>query len=72
MHLLISLSVTKRTKRSARVDSLDCRMTPKWKTIVKPIEIKWVEVHSVNKAYVPTNTGVTMYHSRLDDFTSML
>ena len=61
--------IFKRTKRSARVD---CK-TAKWKTIVKPQFIKWMEVHSAKGVAgysmlgVPTNTGV-MYHSRINDF----
>ena len=61
--------VFKRTKRS---EIVDCR-TSKWKHIVKPTGIKWVEVHSVKTAtgyhmlMVPTDIGV-MYHARIGDF----
>ena len=61
--------IFKRTKRS---EIVDCR-TSKWKHIVKPTGIKWVEVHGATRAkgysrlMVPTNTGV-MYHARINDF----
>ena len=61
--------VFRRTKRTARVY---CRVD-KWKHIVKPTGIKWVEVHGAKRVSgysmlkVPTDTGV-MYHSRINDY----
>ena len=61
--------VFKRTNRSASVDF----KTQKWKNIVKPTGIMWIEVHTAKIATgysmlkVSSNTGV-MYHSRINDF----